>query len=292
MTRLALSLTCALAVAAPAAAQMEAAIDVAYDHDFVWRGLTRVSRPAFQPAVAVAWKSPSLLVSAGSWALLEPWQPHADDLTLAGRDGGLGQVDVWAEAAYRLRILSLVLDARGGWTRYTYHADTDDGIASDRNTSELYLGLSLAGLRQLYTVLGLPDLPVGVEASAAFDVGDIGGTYLETGLVAELPILFVGEPLGATVVRLTTGWSWNQELGAPEGGYYAGEGLTHVTLAGGVTPFLHVGPVPTTLHLGGTVQYGVDEATRRRGFGPEDRSRWIGWIDVTFSVLFPLRRVE
>lgn len=276
------------------AAQIEVAVDAAYDHDFVWRGLTRVSRPTFQPSIAVAHKTPRLMLSAGGWALIEPWTARADELTLAGRDAALGQVDVWAQADYRLRFFSATIDATGGWTRYTFHgAAADGGLTSDWNSSELYLGLRMLGLRELYAVLGLPpNLPIGIESSVAVDLGPVGGTHLEAGLIAELPVFFIGEPFGAATMRLTSSWSWNQEVLPDEPGYYQGEGATHLALSAGLTPFFSIGGASTTLHLGGTLQLGFDEATRRRGLGPDDRSRLIGWIDVAFSVLFPMRRTE
>jgi len=283
-----------LLMPATAAAQMEAAVDVGYDHDFVWRGLTRVTRPTFQPSVALAWKAPRLMVSAGSWALIEPWTPRAGELTLAGRDAAVGEVDVWAQADYRLRFFSANIDATGGWIGYTFHGSAGDGgLTSDWNTSELYLGLRLLGLRELYAVLGLPpDLPLGIESSVAVDLGPLGGTHLDAGLIAELPVFFIGEPFGAATMRLTSGWSWNQEALPDEPGYYAGEGITHLALSAGLTPFFSIGGASTTLQLGGTLQLGFDEAARRRGLGPDDRSRLIGWIDVALSVLLPLRRTE
>jgi hypothetical protein len=276
--------------AAPTAAQIEAALDLAYTHDFVWRGLTRVSRPSVQPAFAVGWKTPSLLVSGGVWALMEPWRARPGDLSLAGEDTRWGEADLWLQGDYVVRILSFNIETRAGLVRYTFPgSDPNRSLSTDH--SELYAGLRITGLENLYSVIGLPaDLPVGIEAGTAFDLGGVGGTYLEAGLVADLPVLFIGEPLGSVDLRLTSAWSWNQEASAPEGGYYEGEGLTHMTLAAGVTPFFHLGPVPATLHLGGTVQYNVDAATRIRGPLADDRSRWIGWMDVTVSMLFPLRR--
>jgi hypothetical protein len=281
----------ALLVAAPAAAQLEAALDIGYGHDHVWRGITRVSRPTFQPAASLAWKAPRLMVSAGGWALLEPWSPRADDLTLAGRDATLAEIDAWAQADYRLQFFSATIDATAGWIGYMFHGSGErGGVTDDWNTSEIYLGLRLVGLRELYAVIGLPpELPLGLETSVAFDLGPVGGTHLTTGLVAELPVFFVGDPLGAATFRLWSGWSWNQQPSAGEPGYFAGAGITHVALSAGLTPFFRFGTIPATVHLAGTVQYGIDEATRRRGLGPDDMSRVRGFIDVTFSVLFPLR---
>jgi hypothetical protein len=283
-----------LLIPATAAAQIEAAVDVGYDHDFVWRGLTRVTRPTFQPSIVLARKTPQLMLSAGAWGLIEPWTPRADDLTLAGRDATLGELDVWAQADYRLRFFSATIDATAGGIRYTFHGNAQDGgLTKDWNTSELYVGLRLLGLRELYAVIGLPpELPIGIESSLAVDLGPVGGVHLDAGLIAELPVFFVGEPLGAATMRLTSGWSWNQEALPDERGYYDGEGPTHLALSAGLTPLFEVGGASTTLHVGGTVQLGFDEATRRRGVRPDDRARVIGWIDIALSVLFPLRRTE
>lgn len=295
MKRIALALVLPWLIpsAPPLSAQLEGGLDLGFDHTFVWRGLTRVSRPTLQPAVVVAWKTPRLLLSAGGWALLEPWRPRADDLSLAG-DELLGELDLWAEARYRLQLLASPADLTAGVVRYRFPGDPTAGALIPHGTAtEAYAGLHLTSLPRLYGALGLPqDLPLGVAATAAFDLGGVGGTYLEAGLVAELPVLFVGEPLGATTVRLTSGWSWHQQTASPEGGYYEGEGLTHLALGAGVSPFLHIGPVPATIELAGTVQYGVDEATQRHGLGPDDASRWRAWVHVTLSLLYPLRRQQ
>ena len=296
-------------LAAPSAAvgQVQAAVDLGYSHDHVWRGLTRVTRPSFEPAVAVAWKGERVMVSAGGWALLEPWEPDPDHLTVAGRDAALGEADAWVEGGYRLRLFSALLDLRAGWTLYTFHGDaaeagpvevlpsTCDGgeqpVPEELDTSEAYVGVTIARPRELYTILGLPpDLPIGFDALAAFDLGPVGGTYLETGLRADLPVLFIGEPLGSVVARLISGWSINQASAEAEPGWYAGEGLTHVALSLGATPFFQPGGVPLTIHAVGTLQAGVDAATRRRGPGPDDEATVTARIDVTLSFLFPLRR--
>lgn len=283
-------------LAAPfaAVAQVQAAVDLGYSHDHVWRGLTRVTRSSFQSAVAVAWKSERVMVSAGGWALLEPWQPGPDQLTVAGRDATLGELDAWVEGGYRLRLFSALLDLRAGWTLYTFHGDAAQaGLGDELDTSEAYVGLSLSQPRELYTILGLPPgLPIGLEAVAAFDLGPVGGTYLETGLRADLPVLFIGEPLGSVVARVASGWSINQESdpSSPEPGWYTGEGITHVALSLGATPFFQPGGVPLTLHVVGTLQAGVDGATRRRGLGVADEATVTARIDVTLSFLFPLRR--
>ncbi len=292
-----LLLTLSLLVPSASAAQVEGAIDLGFSTDYVWRGLTRVSRATVQPALALAWKGPALMISAGGWALVEPWRPGAGDLTLAGQDGGLAEVDVWTEGDYRLRLASAVIDLRGGWTRYTFHGDpASGGLGDARDASELFLGARLSGLGQLYTIVGLPsDLPIGVDASAAFDLGPVGGTYVETALVSRLPVLFVGEPLGSLVARLAAGWSWNQDPEGtggtdPEPARYEGEGLTHVQLSLGATPFFQPAGIPMTLHLDGTVQLGIDGATRRRGPDPGDEARVTARLDVALSILYPLRR--
>lgn len=281
-----------LATPSAAVGQVQAAVDLGYSHDHVWRGLTRVTRPSFQSAVAVAWKNEQVMVSAGGWALLEPWQPEPDHLTVAGRDAALGEADAWVEGGYRLRLFSAILDLRAGWTLYTFHGDAAEaGLSAELDTREAYLAFTLAQPRELYTILGLPpDLPIGFDALAAFDLGPVGGTYLETGLRADLPVLFIGEPLGSVVARLISGWSINQESDGAEPGWYAGEGLTHVALSLGATPFFQPGGVPLTVHAVGTLQVGVDAATRRRGVGPDDEATVTARIDITLSFLFPLRR--
>lgn len=283
-----------MAAPGPLAAQIEGAIDLGYSHAYVWRGLTRVTRPTIQPGVAIAWKTPRLMLSVGGWALLEPWQPDPDHLTQAGRDNALGELDAWVQGDYRLRFFSAVIDLHAGWIRYTFHADGDQGgLTDERDTDEAYVGLRLSGLREVYTLLGLPpDLPVGVAASAAFDLGPVGGTYLETALTAELPVLFIGEPLGSVRGRLSGGWSINQEVDPASGepGRYDGEGSTHVALSLGTTPFFQPGGIPVTIDLLGTLQLGIDPATRVRGLGPDDEARVTARIDATASLLLPLRR--
>lgn len=283
-----------LLVPASATAQVEGALELGYDHDHAWRGLTRVTRPSFQPSAALAWKGRALMVSAGAWSLLEPFTARAGDRTIAGTDATLGEIDYWAQAAYRLRILSITADATAGWTGYTYHGDAAaGGLDDDWNTSELYLGVRLQGLRELYTMVGLPpSLPIGFESNVAVDLGPVGGTHLDAGLIADLPFFFVGEPLGAATVSLVSNWSWNQESGGSDPGYYAGEGFTHATFSAGLTPLFNVKGVPATLHLGGTVQLNNDEATRRRRLDPDSKARWKAWIDATLSLLIPLRRIE
>jgi hypothetical protein len=262
--------------------------DIAFRTDFIWRGLTRVSRTSFQPSLFLGLKRPSWIVTAGAWSSIEPFDPDPTDFGNAGADdGAIGEVDLWAQLDWRFRSFATI-DLTLGFTAYTFHGDaTQGGRGSEWDTSELYIkgrlpNLSLSG-----------ELPLALELSVWKDVGPIEGGYSEAVVEVDLPVLPLGEPLSSVIVRLVSGWSFGQQhRPGSSRGYYDGNGPTHLDFSLAPVLFFRLGTAGLTLHSAVHLQVGFDKATLQRGLEPDDRSRVFPWWELTISVLEPLRPAE
>ena len=297
LSRWALAIAPAIAVCSVfpsmAKAQVMGGADFGIQQPFIWRGLTRSNQASFQPSGFLGYKGESLVVTGGAWASIEPFSPEPGDFTNVGLDGGaLGEVDYWGQIDWRL-VKLVTLDVSAGWTGYTFHGDSArGGRGGEWNTSELYVKFRITKPAPLLTLARVPrDLLLGLELSLWKDIGAVGGAYTELVLDADFPILPLGEPLNSFILRLVSGWSFNQEdVPGVERGYYDGNGPTHLDFSVAPVLFFPLGGAGLTAYLAGHLQVGFDEATRRTGFLPDDRSTVRLWWQLTFSLLGPLRR--
>jgi hypothetical protein len=290
--RLAIALAVLLATRG-GAAQAIIGADLGIETDLVWRGLTRSNPTSIQPAVVVGYQTRATMVTAGVWASLEPFAPDVDELSNVGAGGEvLGEADVWVQLDHRIQKL-VTFDLALGWTAYTFHGRTGlGGRGSEWDTSELYLKAKLSKTGPLLPLLALPRrLPLALEGSVWKDLGPIGGVYGEVALEVDLPVIPLGEPLGALLLRGALGMSGGQRNVPPtEAGYYERSGPTHVELSASTAITAPLGPAQLTVYPVAHLQIGLDEATLRRGLAAGDRSRVFCYWGATFSVLYPVRR--
>lgn len=253
-------------------AQLVIGADAAYSTRYVWRGVTRTSRPVLQPDVYLAFAHDDAFLTAGVWASFELVRADESDLSDSGRgERGLGELDYWVEYARRLRPIEFAL----GWTRYMYEGDAErGGRGSELNTSEIY------GRLQLVT------LPLKPKLAVWYDVEDVKGAYIETGLDVRVPLLPLRlGPLRSIHLSGLAGWSAGQESNEDEpseGAYFADPGFTHLDLSLWASFVVINGlSMAPAFHF----QVNRDESTRRTSLEAADADRstklwftlWVSW---------------
>lgn len=204
-------------------AQAAVAADVAFNSQYVWRGVTSTNRPVLQPDLSIAVPFRRLTFTTGAWGNVEPvrYDGPRDLSSLGGLPGPLvTQSEFWAELATSL---TERMDASLGAQGYFYpHV----GDLADYDTVELYSTLTLNGR-------------VSPTVTVSYDVARIRGAYVETSVSSDI----TGDRHGSVTVGLAAGYSAGQSED-PQGrdvSYFARDGLTH--LDGSVSASVAMGPV-------------------------------------------------
>jgi len=255
-----------LMVPQPADAQFGAGADVVVRSRYVWRGITRTTKPVVQPSALVAWLPRGWTITTGVWASVEPIRPGAADLTGAGTDGGTGEVDYWIEAHTRVRRF----DVRAGHIRYDLrHEQTVVGPGSGIETGEVYTG-----------VLFLPGRLTGFGATLYWDYDVVDGVFATVDGFQHVPLVQAGNWIITLTPRIEAGVSMGQaidpETGAP--GYFVDNGLAYVS----GTTAIFANEQRWSLHVSTSLQYNHDEATRvNRLDGNKRKTK--AWIDAGVS---------
>lgn len=251
-------------------AQVVAGADVGFATDYVWRGITRTTKPVLQPGLYVGLARSDAYLAVGGWTSVEPWKADSLDLsdTGVGR-GGIGEVDVWAEGARRIGSM----DIGAGWIGYFFRASVGEHGRDDRhNANEIY---------------GRAQVPVGPltpKLVAWYDLDYAKGAYLECSLDLRLPLL----PLRTAALRtlhLTAlaGWSLGQESresDPSQGAHFDEAGLTHADIATW-SSFVIADDwsIAAEFHF----QINADPATRRTHAVPSTKSDTKVWFAITAS---------
>ena len=259
---LALTLLGLCLTAEPAAAQVQFGGDVTWSNRYVWRGITRTSKPVQQPDIFLALQRGRAFLTAGAWTSLELRQAGANDLSDSGVGRrGFGEFNYWIEYAGARGSLDLHV----GWTGYIFDNDAaSGGRSSDFNTGEVY------GSAELIIQ------PLSPKLAVWYDVDRVKGAYIETSATLQVPIL----PVGSIYLTGLAGWSAGQGASGTTGGEsanFADDGLTHIDLSTWASFFVaeHLS-VAAVFHF----QFNVDDATRVTSADPreldQETKAWIG----------------
>lgn len=259
----------ALLDANAAGAQLRAGVDAELATRYVWRGVSRTTRPVVQgqgylylPHGGGGWM-------AGGWVGLEPWSARTGQPTVAGLDGpGWNEWNAWVQRDFRGggNLASV------GAAAYVFRGEAAGGGLSDSvSTAELYARLSIfEGIRVVTPTL-----------VAAWDFWRVDGVYLELQLHRRVPFLPVG-PLRMLELGATTGFSLGQRRTAEDPGYFARNSFTALDLSLGMSPRFHLGSTPLTTFATGHWQIGFDRATRPVSDGERKRSTL--WLELGLSL--------
>jgi hypothetical protein len=256
-----------LGLAAPASAQFGAGADVVYRSEHVWRGLTRSSGPVLQPSVFGSFQPRGWTFTVGAWANLELWNAGTNDLSDADPDQRFTELDYWAEAHTRLHDF----DLRAGITRYDFQGDPNLGLHHRLDTTELYAGASYLLLDRFQ-----------FGATAAYDLGDIDGAYVELQALRYFPVVQFHGWLVSLHLNAVTGLSFGQELDIEEPlepSYFEAGGVTH--LRGSATLRVHTERIAPFFSL--QLQSNGDSRTRLAS-ATSSGSHKI-WIEAGLSLL-------
>ena len=222
-----------LALAGPAAAQVDLSGTVGVSSASVFRGVTDTNRPVLEVDAAAESTWMGLDLVAGGWLAAEPKAYRGpDELSLLGEDAraGVTQGSLWLDGTRTVGLVSATL----GVTGYLYPAAAD--LAATYNTVELYGSLWL-------------DVPLSPSVTLYHDIGKIDGAYLE-GAVERALLSFTDAEL---VLGAAAGWSLGQATGegqsAPELGYFAANGLTHTELLARASRDVGALSLATSAHL-------------------------------------------
>jgi len=207
----------ALAALAPRAkGQRSVSAEVAFNSEFVWRGVTSTNRLVLQPDVSLAVPVRGTTFTLGFWGNIEPrrYDGDRDISSLNGLPGPiLTQSEVYANLSRTLGRVDAVL----GTEVYLYPRVAN---LSDYNTVELLATATI-------------DASVSPTVSVSYDVGPIRGAYIEAGLTRAI----TGEQRGAITVGATAGFSAGMSTD-PRGrdmAYFDRDGLTHVDASASAT---------------------------------------------------------
>ncbi len=245
-------------------------VDLGLASDYVWRGITRATNPVVQPGVYVAAEGTEAHLAAGGWASIEPFSAGTGDLTDTGVDRkGVGEIDVWLEAAKTFD----VLDVGVGWVGYFFRRDPGPGGRNhEHNANEIYGHLQFASL------------PLKPKLKAWYDIDYTKGAYLEGSLDLRVPLLPARlAALRSLHLTALAGWSAGQETNESnpsEGAHFAEAGLTHVDLSAW-SSFV-VAPdwsIAAEFHF----QINDDPATKRSGAGFDSEKDTKVWFALFIS---------
>lgn len=251
-------------------AQVTTGADLGIATDYVWRGISRTTRPVIQPGFYIGLVRSNAYLAVGGWTSIEPYRPDSLDLSDTGLGrGGIGEVDIWIEGASQIG----ALDVGMGWIGY-YLSDSvgERGRDSRHNANEIY------GRAQLSAG------PLTPKLGAWYDLDYSEGAYLEGSLDLRVPLL----PLRLAALRslhLTAlaGWSIGQELSESNpsaGAHFDEAGLTHVDLSAWSSFVVALDwSVSAAFHF----QISADPATKRVRGEPAAESETKWWLSIVAS---------
>lgn len=250
----------------PAGAQLGLMAELGLRSRYVWRGITRTSRPVLQPSALIAFNPAGWTFTTGVWASYEPFRPEEGDLSDAGAEAGIGEVDYWIEAHTRARAVDVRLghiwhDPRGG------NITVGPGAAVE--TAELYAA-----------ALYLPNRLTGIGVTGYWDYDEVDGAFAAINAFRHVPLVQAGNWVFTFTPRLESGWSIGQAFDNTSGepGYFVDNGLAYISAMFG----LFAREKKWAAYLGGTVQYDRDLATQLNRLGGE-RSKAKGWLELGVS---------
>lgn len=247
---------------------------------YIWRGLTRTGRPAFQASSVVGFPVVGGYITWEWWGSWEPWFAGPTDLSdLAQGTAGLAERDL----SVRAEIPAGPLVFSGGWVRYWFNASAQHPDGRRRgNTGEVFAGVQWR-LR--------PWLSPAVSVWHDYDA--VEGAYVETSLAGWLPVASLGLET-SLLVRLTAGWSVSQGSTIARAGNFARNGLTAVALdptlvvkGGHALRLLVAAWLPDVDLLVGLPRYqrNVDPFTQVVGRGPSATAARDSWRAFAISLV-------
>lgn len=226
-----------VAAAAPAMAQAELGITGSFYSAYVWRGLSLVNKPVFQPDINLSFPLGSASLTVGGWSNVELGAyDGADDISQGGGTSlNLSEFDPYAELGFSAGKAEFTLGGIG----YIY--PNDAGATSDANTVEVYGKVGLG-------------VPLGPSVAVYYDVSKVKGLYVEGSVSHDIPLGPKALSLGALV-----GFSNKMEPNADDESFnFADNGFTHVDLSASIE--FGAGPFSITPTVHGII--GIDDATK------------------------------
>jgi len=261
-----LAVFCVLVLIRPhsLSAQFAFSADATFSTRYVWRGITRTTKPVVQPSALIAWVPAGWTVTTGVWASVEPFHPAADDLTDA-RDAGFGEIDYWIEAHTRFR----GLDVRFGHIWYDPRGERITVGPGIVETAELYAGLLL-----------LPSRLGGLGANVYWDYDEVDGVFVTLEAFRHVPLVQAGDWIFTITPKAEAGISAGEAFDNSSGaaGYYVDDGLAYVNTMLG----LFAQQQTWSTYIAGTVQYNGDRATRLTRPGGDSRKSK-AWFELGVS---------
>ncbi len=226
------------AAAAPAMAQAELGITGSFYSAYIWRGLSLVNKPVFQPDINLSFPLGSASLTVGGWSNVELGAYDGeDDISQGGGTSlNLSEFDPYAEIGFSAGKAEFALGGVG----YIYPNDAP-GVTSDANTVELYGKLNL-------------DAPLSPGIAVYYDVSKVKGLYVEGSVAHDIPLGPKALSLGALV-----GFSNNMEPDPDDESFnFADNGFTHVDLSASME--FGAGPFSITPTIHGII--GIDDGTK------------------------------
>lgn len=204
------------AAAAPAMAQAELGITGSFYSAYIWRGLSLVNKPVFQPDINLSFPLGSASLTVGGWSNVELGAYDGeDDLSQGGgRSLNLSEFDPYAEVGFSAGKAELTVGGVG----YIYPNDAP-GVTTDANTWEVYGKVNLG-------------VPLNPGLAAYYDIDQVKGLYLEGSLSHDIPLGPKALTIGATA-----GWSLSQgpnDDEPDEVANFADDGFTHLDLSASI----------------------------------------------------------
>ncbi len=221
----------AAAVNAPVAAQAELGITGSFYSAYVWRGLSLVNKPVFEPDINLSFPLGAASLTVGGWSNIElgAYDGSNDISQGGGRSLNLSEFDPYAEIGFSAGKAALTLGGVG----YIYPNDAP-GVTTDANTWEVYGKVDL-------------DVPFSPGIAAYYDIDQVKGLYLEGTLSKDIPLGPKALSIGAVA-----GWSVSQGPNSSkpdEVANFSDDGFTHLDLSASmefaagplsITPTIHV----------------------------------------------------
>jgi Bacterial protein of unknown function (Gcw_chp) len=226
----------------PAIAQVSLGADVAFNNQYIWRGLTLANKFAIQPDLYVTVPVGPLSLTGGGWGTIEPssYDNLTDDISERGGTAGLGEFDWWAEAGFDVGIASLA----AGVTGYIYPGDCtappnpSNCLSSASNTTELYAKASFGVF-------------LSPKVAWWLDVDKIKGSYLEFSVSQEFPLGPASLTLGGLMgldegqdCELVSPNVYSADCTATTSWNFAENGITHGDISAAAT--FGLGPISIT----------------------------------------------
>lgn len=251
-------------------AQVSTGADLAFATDYVWRGITRTTRPVIQPGLYVGLARSNAYLAVGGWMSVEPFRPDSLDLSDTGLGrSGIGEIDIWAEGASKIGNV----DVGVGWVGYYFRKSVGErGRDNRHNANEIY-GRAEGSIG-----------PLTPKLVAWYDLDYAKGAYLEGSLDLRVPLL----PLRMAALRILhltalAGWSLGQEAresNPSQGAHFDEAGLTHVDISAW-SSFVVADDwsIAAAFHF----QINADPATKRTRADPGTESNTKVWFTIAAS---------